>query len=224
MAAERFESYSMPWFRAVLLIAVIVLTPGYRFRCYWACKDQTGIQNDYVEQRDRCREYAQLKLDMAMRSVPQPHTDSTSKSQLVTLFSECMANNGWTVPSGREENNAAGISAGRLGGYGSLAPPTVAAGAVAGAAAANPQSLGGQAPAPPPPAAQQDNRAFLSRTSECAFARHSASVSRIAAVRARACDIECDERLRAAPEGPRPAACPAEASPEFATGVDRGDQ
>jgi hypothetical protein len=197
----------MPWLRAVFLLAVLAVTPGYRFRCYWACMDQTAIQNDYVEQRDRCREYAQLKLDMAMRSVEGPVTEDKRKTQLVALFSECMANNGWTVPSGKDEADKAA---------GAAAP--LAAGAAAGAVAANPQSLGGQAPAPPP----QQQKAFLSRNSECAFARHSASVSAIAKARAEACDLECDERLKAAPEGPRPAACPSEdAAPELSRGSER---
>ena len=51
--------------RFMVPVAVMARTSGYKFRCYWACIDQTAIQDDYVEQRDRCREYAQLKLDMA---------------------------------------------------------------------------------------------------------------------------------------------------------------
>lgn len=204
------QTSSMPWLRAVFLLAVLAITPGYRFRCYWACIDQTSVQNDYVEQRDRCREYAQLKLDMAMRNADGSATDATRKQQLVSLFSECMANNGWTVPSGKDDKEKA------AGG----AVPAAVAGAAAGAAVTNPQALGGQAPAPPPPA-PKENKAFLSRHSECAFARHSASASAIAAARAAACDAECNDRLKAAPEGPRPAACPTETSPFLSKGVER---
>src|SRR6476619_5636952 len=90
----------MPWLRIAFLVTALAVTSGYRFRCYWFCIDQTGIQNDYVEQRDRCREYAELKLDMAMRGGPQD--EKTRKSKLVSLFSECMGNNGWTVPDGKD--------------------------------------------------------------------------------------------------------------------------
>ena len=56
----------MSWVRVTFLITALLVTSGYRFRCYLACVDQTSTQNDYVEQRDYCREYAQLKVNMAM--------------------------------------------------------------------------------------------------------------------------------------------------------------
>jgi hypothetical protein len=61
----------------------------------------------------------------------------------------------------------------------------------------------------------------LSRAAECMFARHAAANSSIAASRAMACDLECAQALRAAPDAPRPAACPADSDPALATGVER---
>ena len=87
----------MALFRVGFLVFVWAISSGYRFRCYAFCVDQTGIQHDYIEQRDRCRGYAELKIDMSLRSVRGPVDGKTNKSQLVNLFNECMANNGWNI-------------------------------------------------------------------------------------------------------------------------------
>lgn len=189
----------MPWFRALFLIAVITVTPGYMFRCYLFCIDQTAVQDNYVEQRDRCREYAQMKLDMAMRDVEGPHDEKARKAQLVTLFSQCMGNNGWTVPDGKEKPTAGATPLQPPTGVG--IPPVPTAASVA--------------------ADKAESKAAVSRASECAFARYSADVSANAAARAAACDTECEERLRAAPEAPLPAACPAESKPKLSKGVEK---
>lgn len=185
--------------RLIFLAFVLVVTPGYRFRCWWMCTDQTAIQHDYVEQRDHCRAYAQLKLDMVSRNSGQ--TDAPSrKTQLVNLFSECMEKKGWDIPSARAQEEA---------GNGE-----------------NPlEAKAGAAPAPAKEdkiARTQEKKWSLTRSSECAFARHAAAYSSISAARAKACDLECSERLKNAPEAPRPAACPSVGpSPAYATGVER---
>ncbi len=190
----------MPTFRLLFLVTVLIVTSGYRFRCYWACTDQTGIQNDYVEQRDHCRAYAQLKLDMVSRNSAR-QDDHTRKTQLVNLFSQCMEQKGWDIPSGQE-----------AGEEGSPEPLPEAA-AVAAAKPARTQAE---------KAAQtQEQKWAISRSAECAFARHAATTSRIAAARAEACDLECTQRLKNSPDAPRPSACPAGPDPKFAKGVER---
>src|SRR5947207_8685556 len=101
----------MPWLRITFLIAALLATSGYRFRCYLACVDQTGIQNDYVEQRDYCREYAQLKVNMALKEAGGDADDKAHKAMLVSLFSNCMGSNGWIVPDGKGEKKAEAVAA-----------------------------------------------------------------------------------------------------------------
>ncbi len=153
------------------------------------CTDQTAVQNDYIEERDRCREYSQLKLDMALKESGGPNDDKTKKALLINLFSECMASHGWTVPDSKGDTKTAAPT-----------PPTPEA-AAAQLAAAN------------------EKKAFLARASECEFARSAADMSSVSRIRAQACDAECNARTKAAPTGPRPAACPADVKP----GVGRND-
>jgi len=100
----------VPWLRISLLVAALLVSSGYRWRCYLACVDQTGTQNDYVEQRDYCREYAQLKAPMAMRE-EGADDDRSRKATLVSLFSQCMGKNGWTVPDGKGETGKTAAAA-----------------------------------------------------------------------------------------------------------------
>lgn len=190
----------MSWMRAVFLLTVILVASGYRFRCWWMCQDQTAIQNDYIEQRDRCRDYAQLKLDLSLRNSGDMDNEQSRKARIIALFGECMANNGWSMTS------TTGLD--KLGGGGQQAQH------------AGPKQLQpGQARQDPTTAATAgDDRAAISRSAECAFARQAASVSSIAAARAKACDLECAQRLRLAPDAPRPAACPSGPTPSLATG------
>jgi hypothetical protein len=183
-------------FVAVFLTFVLMATSGYVFRCNWMCTDQTSVQEDYVEQRDRCRKDAQLQVDTSSAALDE----NTKKAQLVSAFSRCMAENGWAVPdSGKAATGAA---------------PAAAATAVAVPAAAAPAAATTAAKA-------AEEKATLSRASECAFARQSADVSSIAAARAKACDLECEQYLKAAPEAPRPAACPANFKESLAKGVEK---
>jgi hypothetical protein len=194
--------------RLVFLLAVLLISSGYKFRCWWMCQDQTAVQNDYIEQRDRCRQYAQLKLDMAMRSSGDQDNGQTRNAHLIALFSQCMAQNGWNTT---DLKAAAPVSP--------LATPGTPVTAGAPPAPVNePAALAGQAPAAPN---AQEDRAALSRKAECAFARQSASISSLAATRARACDLECAQRIRMAPESPLPAACPSGPVPGMDSGAER---
>ena len=196
----------MVWLRIIFLFSALTLTSGYRWRCYVACTDQTSIQNDYVEQRDKCREYAQLKVDMAMRETGSGPDDRSRKNQLVSLFSQCMGNNGWIVPDGKGEGSPKKAEAAVA------APPSAAA----------PQQTANAAPvaAVTPVVNRGEEKATLTRASECAFARYDASVSSNAAARAAACDIECENALKAAPGAPRPASCP----PDISTRLSKGHE
>lgn len=89
-----------PWFRVSLLLVALLATSGYRWRCYLACTDQTSTQNDYIEVRDYCREFAQLKVPMFLKESGDEDGKSR-KSALVSLFSQCMCKNGWNVPDGK---------------------------------------------------------------------------------------------------------------------------
>lgn len=185
----------MTKFRLVFLLSVLLVASGYKFRCWWACQDQTAIQNDYVEQRDRCRQYAQLKLDMG--ALGGGAGDKSRKERLVELFSDCMGNNGWNTTDIKGTKSP-------TAGQPPFAPDrSKEEAAIAASVAA------------------AEERAAISRASECAFARQAASVSSMAAARARACDLECTNRLRAAPDAPRPAACPAGSTPGLSSGYER---
>ncbi len=89
----------------ILLLSVAIFCSGYRFRCYAFCNDQTAIQNDYVEQRDECRDYAQNNLNAEMAKSKTPDSGKARKEKLVTIFSECMSKYGWDVPSGNEKGD-----------------------------------------------------------------------------------------------------------------------
>lgn len=179
----------------ILLIAAMQAVSAYKTRCWFFCTEQTAIQNDYTDDRDRCREYSQLRIDTDT-SNPELLEASARKAKLVSLFSSCMGDKGWTVPDGKGSAGAAVPV--------TTKPPAPPAPAPAPAPAPKP------APDAAALAAAQRNKAFLSRATECAFARHSAGLSTVATARARACDIECEERMKAAPDAPRPAACPAD--------------
>ncbi len=202
----------------LLLVAAMQTVSAYKVRCWILCTDQTAIQNDYVTDRDYCRGYSQLRIDTDTSS-PELLEAKERKSKLVALFSACMAEKGWTVPDGKynqqassaipsgsstnaKANSTAAIASANPG----AAPVSTTVGAAAPAAAAG-ALVGGKNAATL--AAEQREKAFLSRSTECAFARHAADSSTLAATRAKACDIECRERLKAAPDAPRPAACPA---------------
>ncbi|MDE3016220.1 MAG: hypothetical protein KGI29_04780 [Pseudomonadota bacterium] len=194
----------MVWIRAIFLLVVFISTSGFGFRCYWLCTDQTSVQDDYVEQRDRCREYAQLKYGAMTGDEDGGAADGQSRNAtLVRLFSECMAEHGWTVPSG-EGGHAQTVQ------EAPVAPTTPLSSATTRLHERS--QFTAAAVAAPPPANVSDG-AVLARTAECDFAREAASVSHIAAERAEACDLECAQALKANPNGRRPAACPSDSTP-----------
>jgi hypothetical protein len=85
-------------FRFVLLLSVALMSSGYRWRCYAFCDEQTAVQNDYTEQRDDCRGFAQDNIDAEMAKTPNPNSVKARKIKLIALFSDCMAQYGWDVP------------------------------------------------------------------------------------------------------------------------------
>jgi hypothetical protein len=85
--------------RLIFLLSIALLSSGYRWRCYIFCTEQTGIQNDYVEIRDDCRDYADNNIDSAMTETKDPESKKLRKAKLVELFSNCMAKHGWDVPT-----------------------------------------------------------------------------------------------------------------------------
>jgi hypothetical protein len=202
----------MSWIKAGFLIFVLTMSSGYRFRCWMFCMDQTSTQHEYIEQRDRCRSYAELKQDMQIRgTVKGPVTNRDRKTALVSLFNECMAENGYNIANPGP-------------------PPPVATNtavaALAPAPSPQPQAMTAAPVAAKPMIVERnDGKAALSRTAECNFARHASKHSSISATRAKACDLECTQRLKASPNGPRPAACPSDRTPdpEMERGVDRGE-
>ncbi len=201
-------------FHIFLLLATMQALSAYKVRCWILCTDQTAVQNDYVEHRDYCRGYSQLRIDTDTSS-PELLDAKERKSKLVALFSACMAEKGWTVPDGKYNQQASNaIPSGTSGVQKANATQTSPLSEVAtpnaapvAATVASTTLIGGKNAATR--AAEQREKAFLSRSTECAFARHAAKNSSLSATRAKACDIECRERLKAAPDAPRPAACPA---------------
>lgn len=189
------------WIRLLFLAVALTTSSGFRFRCYWLCTDQTGIQDDYVEQRDQCRQFAQLKYSTMISNGSGEAVTESRDAALVRLFSECMASHGWAVPSGVSERTDASRTT-------SLAP-TTPFGQRTTTREERSQKTTTTFTAVPPPATM-DEKAALTRHAECDFARESAPVSHIAAQRAEACDLECANALKANPTGPLPAACPSD--------------
>jgi hypothetical protein len=199
----------------VLLLAVMQATSAFKFRCYWFCTEQTGIQTDYVNDRDDCRKYAQLRIDTDTSS-PELMSDNSRKQKLVSLFSSCMSDKGWTVPDGKGGQNAsAPIPVPTPGASAGMAPAQPAPGPLPVAA---PVPMAATQPANPAIITEQEakniqaqrkEKTYLARQSECAFARHSADISSVSATRAKACDLECANMLKQDPIGQRPAACAA---------------
>lgn len=197
----------------IMLIAAMQMLSGFKWRCYWFCTDQTGIQTDYVESRDTCRKYAQLRIDTDTSS-PDLSDERERKSKLIALFSSCMGEKGWTVPDGKSgQQPAAAIP---------VPTPGASAAAAAGQTAQPAPQTAPAVVAAPMPAAnssvmtpeqsqavqqQQRERSYIARQSECAFARHGAAYSSTSATRAKACDMECEQKKTDDPTGRAPAAC-----------------
>src|SRR5262245_26235589 len=93
--------------RTALSLALLTLLTGCGDLCFMFCTDQTSIQRRYVDARDECRNLAELKAGMA----GEDSLDKAGKTRLVGLFSECMNNEGWTVPGPGEKKDKAAAGA-----------------------------------------------------------------------------------------------------------------
>lgn len=153
--------------------------------CVAFCTDQTSTQQSYVQARDECRKLAELKVGLSPDSgETDANLDRNAKNKLVGLFSDCMGPKGWAVPGPPEEKKSAATP---------LTTPS-------------PAAASGTAPAMLPARTRSPN--YSKRAAECAFARQAADSSVVSRKRAEACEIECREARKAAPEAPKPAACP----------------
>lgn len=165
--------------------------------CFIICSENTTIQQDYTRKRDHCRELAELKADIRGNTSDDMEA---RKTQLVSIFSECMGQQGWAVPKpGADADKKGTITAGPLG-----------SGLGRSASAANNEKTQ-EAPLPSQPATEptltEEEQAYRRRAAECAFARHAADISVVSRTRAEACDLECTDRLKHGALGVKPAAC-----------------
>jgi len=195
-----------PIVTVVFLLASMQMVSAFKMRCWMFCSEQTGIQTDYVADRDSCRDYAQLRV-ATDTATPELMEEKSRKAKLIAIFSACMADKNWTVPDGKASQQPSPPVPIPTPGQ-PVTPATAAPMPVANSAAPAPAIATAQDAAAM--AQQRREKTFLARTSECAFARHGAPYSSVSATRAKACDIECAQRLKAAPDAPRPAACPAD--------------
>ncbi len=77
-----------------LLMGVSALMAG--------CIDQTSIQTDYVSERSRCQGEAESRIDDYAGEIAADDVRAKN-AKLVTLFSDCMFERGWTVASPNRE-------------------------------------------------------------------------------------------------------------------------
>ena len=61
-----------------------------------ACMNQTSIQRAYISQRNECQGVAESRLQEYLNPYVK-NSDQTKNATLVTLFSDCMFDSGWTV-------------------------------------------------------------------------------------------------------------------------------
>lgn len=203
----------------ILLLAMMQAVSAFKWRCWFFCTEQTGVQNDYVSDRDTCREYAQLRAETDTSSA-QPANERNRTAQLVAMFSSCMADRGWTVPDGKGNQGSvpanAATAAHPAGSATGSDTPIQSPGAAGVGIVAAPSPTGEQSGVAANMAQPSQDRdmvssqrknAGTSRAAECAFARHGAAYSSVSASRAQACDIECAEKLKSNPKS-NPSACP----------------
>ena len=70
-----------------------------------ACENQTSIQNAYVANRNTCQLMAEQNIDRFM--APGESNLRARNAKLVTLFSDCMFDQGWTVATPEREDEMA---------------------------------------------------------------------------------------------------------------------
>ncbi len=66
------------------------------------CINQTTVQTDYVTHRDGCQLYAESNIGRFMRA-DEIENIRARNAKLVTLFSDCMFEQGWTVATPERE-------------------------------------------------------------------------------------------------------------------------
>lgn len=114
--SERRRMRRARWLaRACVLLAPLVA----------ACANHTRIQTSYVSERNDCQRVSEQQLPQYI-DPNAPVDPRAANAKLVTLFSNCMFERGWTVATPAREGSAAGVlSAGaNLGvGVGSAPPP-----------------------------------------------------------------------------------------------------
>jgi|AACY02.16.fsa_nt_gi hypothetical protein len=85
---------SMPHKAVAILVSAVVS----------ACMEQTSVQKDYVLMRDECQLFAEGNINRFM--TPDQGTDiRVRNAKLVTLFSDCMFEHGWTVATPKREED-----------------------------------------------------------------------------------------------------------------------
>ena len=158
----------------------LMLAACEEVQCPFLCTDSAKSQMEYISAHDQCKQVAELKAGL-QSSGSGGAADKATKTKVSSLFSECMSTNGWSVP----------------------VPSSTPAAAVA-AAGAPAKTEPAQAL---PPISQKAQDMRLQRAAECAFMRQGAATSAIAKKRAEACDIECAQMARMAPDAPKSPAC-----------------
>lgn len=146
-------------------------------------------QRQYVTARDSCRELAELRATTDMgRAFPTAGERQTRniKKELLEVFADCMKRQGWSVSGPTDGGGGGGEPPIDI----SVAPPRQAA-------YIPPEVINEQL------VIERERK----RAAECAYARQAADNSSRARAIAKACEIECKNRLEAAPDGPRPGAC-----------------
>lgn len=71
------------------------------------CENQTTVQGDYVSHRDQCQLYAEGNIGRFV-DTNQPVDLRARNAKLVTLFSDCMFEMGWTVATPEREDDVDG--------------------------------------------------------------------------------------------------------------------
>lgn len=80
---------------AILLAALLLVS---------ACEDQTGIQMDYVSNRGQCQDFAESNIGRFADETNGGDIRARN-AKLVTLFSDCMFEMGWTVATPEREDD-----------------------------------------------------------------------------------------------------------------------
>jgi hypothetical protein len=87
--------------KIIVMIGVLLLA---------GCGESSRIQDDYVAQRDSCQSLAEQQI--VKYQVPGKVVSPQARNaELVTLFSDCMAKNGWQVATPKREDAPGGSPA-----------------------------------------------------------------------------------------------------------------